>query len=230
MSVNRTFTASASLEDDWKQLLESANAPTARRDADGRPEARRRTSGRSEGRPDADGYPSRTSGGYRFVYLPGLKNLANILNGTAGVRNVGSSRIRQDKNMLKDGWVHVTDSVTIEADAAGGDAADGDGGDAAEGVAAAGSEAVAGDDADDAARRRARKRDGAKLRVQIFGVQKKTGAIQLRCRGGVGWESKLQTLFITPAAEGFDVKRLTEVLTALAVLRDFELVRATERL
>lgn len=102
-AANITFRPKAQLKEDFEELVRDAGRPSqskrpppmgaasdSRRMPRPRSESRER--GRAPTRGASDGGEAREAG-YKFIYLPDLKMLASMLNSTAGVKCVTSSRI-----------------------------------------------------------------------------------------------------------------------------------------
>jgi len=156
------------------------------------------------------------------VYLPGLFQVARLLNGTDGIASVVSSRIRK-RNI---------DRRPRGPDGERG--ADGEGSEAApapaEGDEGAPSSPPAGHlvdliaDAAEAATAQPQPAPGVlarrSLRITLNGMSRQ--AHQLTARGGAGWEDKTQLLFVTPDGD-FDRAQLVEKLRALELVLGFEL-------
>ena len=232
-SIGATFVPDPALEDEWKSMLNSNGGGRGGRPPPQQPPQQRNGDRRApqprEGRGGAAAARSAQGGrvnnnneeGYKFVYLPGLFQVARLLNNTAGVQAVGSSRIRKSppptltlvtdegggRRLVADG-----DDDGVEAEEEGGGEGDGEALVELIADAAGAADAAAAAEATD---------DSTRLRVGLQGMSR--GAHQLYCRGGRRWQGKTQLLFVT-LEENFTREKLVEKLRALELVLDFELV------
>jgi len=209
--LGATFVPDESKQDLWRDALQGGAAAQGPRRADAAargPRGGAAAAPRRDARPGAARPPpSKEDNAYKFVYLPGLYQVARLLNGTDGISAVVSSRIRKG---------NVDRRKRDEA------------GEGPEAAPAHLVELIA--DAAEAATPPPQPAAGVlarrSLRIALNGKSRK--AHQLTARGGAGWEDKTQLLFVTPEG-GFDRSQLVEKLRALELVLGFELTVDPER-